>query len=132
MRVATAVLTLSFAALTAEQIHTDGNVIEALRIAQGSELVGRFGGVTSAVVVHLISGTEIPPRNELTIVKIAGEEFDLVEYRGGNHRQVSLIIPEDRFNKLPDGVDILVQHGRGESQGEKWLFRTMNKKALQR
>ncbi|HME89918.1 MAG TPA: hypothetical protein VKE49_00730, partial [Myxococcaceae bacterium] len=79
------------------------------------------------IAIDLTSGNEILPKDELTIVKIGTDEFDLVDYVNGNSRELSVKMTPTQFRKLADGAEIVVQYGRGESNGDKWIFPALNK-----
>ncbi len=106
-------------------VYSAGNAVNALRAAQSID----YGAV---VLVDLTSATPIDPRDELTIVNIAGHEFEVVEYPTGDARQIRVTIPQAEFNRLPDGAEITVQYGRAGSTSEKWIFPGLNKTALNR
>jgi hypothetical protein len=106
-------------------VYTAGNVIRGARSANVS-------GVGNAIVMDLDTRQPVLPKDALTVVKIGSDEFDLVGYRDGNERELSVTISEDRFNALPDGAQVVVQYGRGEGYGEKWDFGSISKKALKK
>ncbi len=101
-------------------VYTDGNAISAPRAANTRDL----GNV---VIIDLTSSTQIPPKDELTVVKIGGDEFDLVDYRNGDPRELSVTMTQEQFNKLADGAEIVVQYGHGNANGDKWIFPALNK-----
>ena len=105
-------------------VYTAGNTIEAARLGQAGNL--------GMVIVDLATDAPIGAKDELTIVKIGSEEFDLVDYRDGDPLRLSVMIPEDRFFTLPQGSDVMVQYGRGNGYGDKWIFPPLNNGTLNR
>jgi hypothetical protein len=104
-------------------VYTAGNVIRGARSANVS-------GVGNAIVMDLDTREPVLPKDALTVVKIGSDEFELVDYRDGNTRQLSVTIPQDRFNALPNGANVVVQYRSGDSKTEQWVFGALNKNAL--
>jgi hypothetical protein len=115
---------LSTQGLIPANIYTAGNTIEGMRLGQATNL--------GMVIVDLTTDAPIGAKDELTIVKIGSEEFDLVDYRDGDPHRLSVMIPEDRFFTLPQGSDVIVQYGRGNGYGDKWIFPQLNNGTLNR
>ena len=113
---------LSTQGLIPPNVYTIGNTIEGARLSQAGNL--------GMVIVDLATDAPIGAKDELTIVKIGSEEFDLVDYRDGDPHRLSVMIPEDRFFTLAEGSDVSVQYGRGNSYGDKWIFPVLNRGAL--
>jgi hypothetical protein len=105
-------------------VYSAGNTIEGARLGQSDNL--------GMVIVDLATDAPIGAKDELTIVKIGSEEFDLVDYRDGDPHRLSVMIPEDRFFTLPQGSDVIVQYGRGNGYGDKWIFPALNNGTLNR
>jgi hypothetical protein len=91
----------------------DGNATSGVRLITRSDL-GR------AVAIDLNALIPHPPKDELSIAQIGNEEFELIEYRDGDPRQLSVIMTEEQFAQLPSGTEIRLKYGRGD--GDTWVF----------
>lgn len=105
-------------------VYTSGNLISAVRSDNRSDL-------GQVVLIDLTTNNNILPKGELTVVKIAGREFLLNEYRNGDTTQVSAILTPAEFASLPDNAEVVVQYGRGDSRSDKWIFPALKKSSLQ-
>jgi hypothetical protein len=126
---AVAAVATSFNSLSTQQmipanVYTTGNTIEGARLGKAGDL--------GMVILDIATETGIAAKDELTIVKIGSEEFELVDYRDGDPHRLSVMIPEDRFFTLAQNSDVVVQYGRGNGYGDKWTFPALNNATLNR
>ena len=109
----------------AGNIYRDGNAVSAPRLAKTSDQ-------GEVIVIDLKSNNAIDVKDELTVVKIGNDEFDLVEYPNGNAQELSVKMTPAQFSNLADGAEIVVHYGHGESNGDKWIFPALNKNGQRR
>jgi len=103
----------------------DVNTIKALRaIATAPNLQNQ-----PAVEIELNSSREFTVRNELLVLRIAGQEFKLSRYPdSGDLHTVIFTIPVDDFAKATSGEPVKVQYG--QSDANAWDFGRLDKSLL--
>lgn len=106
-------------------IITEGNTLRLRTVVSAAAL-----GNVPAIEVEVTSTREFPVRDELAVLRIGAQEFNISRYpdTGDTHTLIFTLVA-DEFAQAASGADITVQYGSGESN-LVWSFGPLNKALL--
>lgn len=109
-----------------------GNKIQSIRLATLRHFRPAGVSVEGGVEIAVHSSEGFPVINEGYTLKIGDQSYIRSRYQNRAALDVLIFfIPSGAFDHLPDGVPVMVQHGRGGS-GRTWRFGALKKQMLHR
>ena len=106
----------------------------ALNVITGIHRVGAAKALDDnhGVEIELLSNRPFPVRDELVILKVGEEEFELSRYpESGDLNVLTFTLTADQFDRIATGERVTVQYGRGRGT-DHWDFGWLDKGRLKR
>jgi hypothetical protein len=118
----------------AGQVDPPGPLVESQEITEGNTISIRTVSSAMALSNHpaveivLTSNQAFPVRDELAVLKIGNQEFNISRYPDtGETNTLIFTLTVEQFASTNDGDPIRVQYGPGEPVGVRWSFGPLNK-----